>query len=109
MQSFITYRYVLKPGKSRGDYMNWLNINWSELQKLGATSYQLWNSTQDGERVLFCKYTINNIRHWVRQSSRPVMKDIIDPLADCVDIERSSLKITVIADTLDHSDYSFYS
>ncbi|MCD6116711.1 hypothetical protein J7K93_06840 [bacterium] len=81
--------------------MNWLHINWPELQKLGATSFQLWNSTEENEHVLFCRYTITDMKNWVKQSSRPKIENIVKPLSECVDIEKTSLKITVIADRLD--------
>jgi len=89
--------------------MNWLHVNWPELQKLGATSFQLWNGTEEDEHVLFCRYTIKDMKNWVRQSSRPKMENIIEPLSEYVDIEKTSLKITVIADRLDPrftNDYS---
>lgn len=80
--------------------MNWLKINWTELQKFGATSFQLWNSTENGEHVLFCKYTVNNMQRWIHHAPGPHAASVTHPLSDYVDMDKTSLKITVIADSI---------
>jgi hypothetical protein len=91
----VTYKNILKSNKKRSDYMRWLKIHWPMQQKWGATSVKLWNSDEGDKRVVFCRYTVEDIYYWNRRAAEPEAKTLVEALSEVVDLDQMSVKITV--------------
>jgi hypothetical protein len=92
---FITYKNILKTNKGQDDYIRWLLTYWPIQQEWGATSFRLWNSTQNNTDVLLCRYAVKNIETWNEKAASPEAKPLIQALSEIVDLNRMSIKITL--------------
>ena len=93
----VTYKNILKSDKEWGDFMRWLKVYWPVQQRWGATSIKLWNSSEENQNVVFCRYTVENIDKWNQRAMGPEGETLIKELNEIVDINQMSMKITVPA------------
>jgi hypothetical protein len=91
----ITYRNVLKPEKTLADYQGWLKKFWAVQKSWGATSYEVWQTTQENENILFCRFIVNDVQEWNRRVSSPGSRHLVKSLGRIVDLDRISLTITL--------------
>ena len=91
----ITYRNILKPDKTLNDYQSWLRKFWVVQKSWGATSYEVWESSQEGENILFCRFIVNDVQEWNRRASGPDSHHLVRALGRIVDLDRISLTITL--------------
>ena len=91
----ITYKNILKGNKKRSDFMRWLKVYWPVQQRWGAKSVKLWNSNEGDKRVVFCRYTVENIDKWNRSATGPNAETLVRALDEIVDINRMAMRITV--------------
>jgi hypothetical protein len=93
---YITYKNILKPDKKLCDFENWLQAFWLVQQKWGAKSYKLWKSGDLKRRVLFCRYTVENLDRWNESAMSLEAEPLVRALGEVVDIYETSIKITVL-------------
>ena len=77
--------------------MKWLKVHWPTQKEWGATSVKLWNGENGQENVLFCRYTVASIEDWNKGMTSPEAEHSISELAEIVDMDQLSMKITVLS------------
>ena len=90
----ITYKNILKSDKNRSDFMRWLKVYWPIQRKWGATSVKLWNSDEGDKKIVFCRYTVENIHMWNRKATGPEAETLVQALAEIVDVDHMSIKVS---------------
>ena len=93
---YITYKNVLKQNKDQHDFKRWLHDYWPIQQSWGATSFKLWNSTQNDSHILFLRYTVKNIDKWNQKAMSNEAWALNEALSKIVDIDQMSMKISVL-------------
>ena len=93
MHYFVTYKNILRPQKSRSDYVNWLRRYWPVQQGWGAVSYHLWVSNEKTDHVLYCRYTVTDLDRWTASAASQHNEELVKALSRIIDMNRISIKI----------------
>ena len=91
----ITYKNTLRSEKNRNDFMRWLKVHWPLQQSWGATSVKLWNSDEGDKKIVFCRYTVENINMWNQMATGPDAETLVQALDEVVDISQMGVKVTI--------------
>jgi len=90
----ITYQNVLKKEKNCCDFTQWIKTYWPVQKKWGALSVVWWNEEKNDRRLVFCRYTVQNIDCWNRLAIEAASSDLTRALNNVVDLRQTCIKIT---------------
>jgi hypothetical protein len=92
----ITYKNILKRDKTRIDFEKWIERHWPIHQKWGAKAVRIWSQQEKGIRILYCQYTVNNLKKWNEGALGPDAEITIQHLGKIVDLNQIAMKITMV-------------
>ena len=96
---FVTYRNVLRPGKTLDDYRRGLKHVWPILQEWGATRLEMYQPLYDESGAFYSRYTVGSLDRWNENLRSPRFDEMLRHLADVLDLAQSQVTTNVTIDT----------
>jgi len=94
----ITYKNVLKSNKKLNDFETWLHHYWPILKTWSAVCAKIWISRDSEDKMVYCRYTIENLDIWNQQAMSQESEKLVEDLGSVVDLKKQSIKIHAFPD-----------
>ena len=88
---YITYKNLLKHGKTIDDYFVCLKTYWPLYEKWGANDVKLW---QGKNNKIFCQYKVNDIDRWIKMITSKEAEKLIFSLSAIIESDPFSMNIS---------------
>lgn len=96
---YVTYRNVLRPGKTLDDYRRGLKNVWPTLQSWGASSMELFEKLYDESGAFYSRYTIESLDKWNANLQSPSFREMSKHLNDVLDLSKSEVEVAYALET----------
>jgi hypothetical protein len=84
----VTYKNILKTGKSLEDFERCLKACWAVQRTWGARTMHFWAEEEGDTHIVFCEYLVQDVRLWNRQAMEWAASACIRSLAETVETRR---------------------
>jgi hypothetical protein len=92
---YVTYRNVLRPGKSLEEYRQGLSRVWPTLKEWGATHAEMYQDLYDESGAFFTRYTIQSLDKWNEHMTSPAFGTMLHHLEHVLDLSLSEVTVAV--------------
>lgn len=92
---YVTYRNVLRPGKSLDDYRQGLAKVWPTLQSWGATHVEMFHELFDESGAFYTRYSVGSLDSWNEHLVTDEFFTMLRHLEHTLDLSMSEVIVTV--------------